>query len=277
MNGKNEKRQARPTPGRPRPVARKTGILPERPSPTDKTAQLETVSRELEAFARLISHELHAPLRAVDGYARMLGEDYGEKLDDEGRRILHGIRGGTQRMSRLITGLLTYSRMGWKEIAPERIDLGILVREVFDEVRKGDKKRLIRFAAGPLPAVRGDRAMIREALSHLLSNALKFSRPRGRAAIEVNAKTGAEEVRITVTDNGIGFDAAYADKLFGVFQRLHGEDEFEGTGIGLALVRRIVERHGGRVWAESRPGEGATFGFSLPASPRPAGKGIPDP
>jgi light-regulated signal transduction histidine kinase (bacteriophytochrome) len=240
-------------------------------------AQLETVSRELEALAQTISHDLNAPLRAVKGYTRMLEEDYGDKLDDEGRRIIQGIRDGTQRMARLIAGLLTYSRMGGKEMAPEQIDLGILIREVLDEARKGEEKRPVRFTAGPLPTVRGDRAMIRAALFNLLSNALKFSRPRELAAIEVNAKTGAEEVRITVTDNGIGFDAAYADKLFGVFQRLHGEDEFEGTGIGLALVRRIVERHGGRVWAESRPGEGATFGFSLPASPRPAGKGTREP
>lgn len=277
MSGKMDLRTPKPAKDRTRPGGRKAGISAPRPAERDTRVLREEVDRELEAFAHLMAHDLAAPLRAIEGYALMLEEDYGEKLDGEGRRYIEAIRSRAEKAAHLISGLLAYSRVGRKAMAPERIDLGLLVRDVLAEARKGEGKRHLRFTTGPLPIARGDRDMIREALGHLLSNALKFSRPRELASIEVSGEAGPGEIRFRVTDNGVGFDPAYGDKLFGVFQRLHGEDEFEGSGIGLALVRRIVERHGGRVWAEGRPGEGATFGFSLPDSPDSPEKGAPDP
>ncbi len=226
--------------------------------------QLEAANKELEAFSYSVSHDLRAPLRAVDGFARMVLEDYAEKLDAEGRRQLRVIRDGAQKMGRLIDDLLGFSRLGRREMALADVDMMALVRDVAEELRKLETARIIEIAIAPLPATHGDPAMLRQVWANLLSNAIKFTRPRAPARIEVGGWTDGAESIYRVKDNGAGFNMEYADKLFGVFQRLHGPDEFEGTGVGLALVQRIVHRHGGRIWAEGKVNEGAAFSFALP-------------
>ncbi|HEX8964698.1 MAG TPA: ATP-binding protein [Rhodocyclaceae bacterium] len=232
----------------------------------ERTRELQAANRELESFSYSVSHDLRAPLRAIDGYSAILMEDNEARLDDEGRRCLERIRGNATRMGNLIDDMLDFSRTARREMQVASIDMHALAREVFDEVR-GDapRDREIELRLGRLPPARGDRAMIRQVLVNLISNAIKFSAPRDRAVIEIAGTAGGGESVYSVRDNGVGFDMQYADKLFGVFQRLHGAAEFPGTGIGLAIVKRIVERHGGRVWAESRPGEGAAMHFTLPS------------
>jgi two-component system sensor kinase len=228
-----------------------------------RTTQLEAANKELEAFSYSVSHDLRAPLRAIDGFSRILEEDYAESLDDEGRRLLGVVRRNTQKMGALIDDLLAFSRLGRKELVRTTIDMGGMARSVFDELGPPAAAATLR-AAGLPPAV-GDPAMVRQVLANLLSNALKFSSGNGGGAVvEVGGHNGGGENTYFVRDNGVGFDMEYAGKLFGVFQRLHSSEEFEGTGVGLAIVQRIVQRHGGRVWAEGEPGAGATFYFTLP-------------
>ncbi len=229
-----------------------------------RTAELEVANRELEAFSYSVSHDLKAPLRAVDGFARILEEDYASRLDDEGRRLLNVIRNSARDMGQLITDLLSFSHMGRTELAMSSFDMEDLVRNVWEKISVLREGRDIILDIGRLPVAYGDLATIREVLVNLLSNAVKFTRSRERAIVNVTAHEESGETVYTVRDNGVGFDMAYEDRLFNVFQRLHSAEEFEGTGIGLALVKRIVLRHGGRVRAESIPNEGAAFSFSLP-------------
>jgi signal transduction histidine kinase len=226
-----------------------------------RTADLEATNRELESFSYSVSHDLRAPLRAVDGYARMLEEDHGARLDDEGRRLLGVVRKSSLRMGQLIDDLLAFSRLGRQAPVRRQLDMTALAREVVDELGGGSH---VRFDLAALPQASGDTALLRQAWSNLVSNAIKYSGKRPDARVEIGGRETSAETVYWVRDNGVGFDMRYADKLFGVFQRLHRSDEFPGTGVGLAIVQRVVTRHGGRVWAESRPGEGACFYFSLP-------------
>jgi signal transduction histidine kinase len=229
----------------------------------ERTAALQAVNKELEAFSYSVSHDLRAPLRAVDGYARMLEEDYRERLDDEGRRLLQVVRDSANRMGRLIDDLLEFSRIGRQEPAARPVDMAALVAEVIGEVRGESRARI---EVGELPPAHADRAMVKQVWVNLVGNALKYSGKRDAPQVQVQARTEGAETVYSVRDNGAGFDMRYAQKLFGVFQRLHRAEEFPGTGVGLAIVQRVVARHGGRVWAEGRPGEGACFFFSLPAA-----------
>jgi PAS domain S-box-containing protein len=229
-----------------------------------KAGQLEVANRELEAFSYSVSHDLRAPLRAIDGYTRILVEDYEEKLDAEGRRICGVISAEARRMGQLIDDLLAFSRLGRKEMFASRIDMNALAESVFAELVQPPDRERIDFQLSKLPAARGDLALIHQVWVNLLSNAIKFTSKKDRPVIEIKGKQTREENIYLVRDNGAGFDMEYAGKLFGVFQRLHGESEFEGTGVGLAIVQRIIRRHGGRVWAEGAVEKGATFYFSLP-------------
>jgi signal transduction histidine kinase/FixJ family two-component response regulator len=230
----------------------------------ERTRQLETTNKELESFSYTVSHDLRAPLRAIEGFARILEEDHGARFDHEGRRVIGVIRDNAQRMRRLIDDLLEFSRLGRKPIAAAAIDMTALVRETIDELNAQDGARLHAFEIGDLPGALGDRALLKQVWMNLLSNAIKFSAKCAQPAVEAGGRGEGKELIYWVKDNGAGFDMRFCEKLFGVFQRLHAADEFPGTGVGLAIVQRIVVRHGGRVWAESRPGEGAVFYFSLP-------------
>jgi PAS domain S-box-containing protein len=229
-----------------------------------RTAELEAANKELEAFSYTVSHDLRTPLRAIDGFSHILLEDYTDKLDDEGKRLLNVVRDNTSRMGQLIDDILKFSRSGRSEINFFKIDMERLARAVFAELQSADAESKVQLEVEAIPPARGDSAMLRQVLTNLLSNAIKFSRTRATPRIQVGATIDGNETIYFVKDNGVGYDMQYADKLFGVFQRLHGIDEFEGTGIGLAIVKRIIRRHGGRVWAEGRVNEGATFYFSLP-------------
>lgn len=230
----------------------------------ERTAQLEASSKELETFVYSVSHDLRTPLRAIDGYRGLLERRMDGALDDESRRYMEVISRAATRMGMLIDDLLSFSRMGRFEMAKQPVDLGRLVQATIEELSPDAVGREVHWKIPVLPMVFGDRLMLRIVLVNLLANALKFTRPRPVAEIEIGCRDEADETVILVRDNGVGFDMQYEDKLFGVFQRLHGVDEFEGTGIGLANVRRIVQRHGGRCWAEGKVDAGATFYFSLP-------------
>jgi PAS domain S-box-containing protein len=231
-----------------------------------QVTELETVNRELESFSFSVSHDLRSPLRAVDGFARILETDYAPALDSEARRVIGVIRQNAQRMGLLIDDLLRLSRLGRQDLVAGRVDLEAMARAVVREITPEGSTADVRVAT--LPAVRADASLVRQVWINLVGNALKYSRTRDHPVVEigVHANGKGEPVVCYVRDNGVGFDPAHAGKLFGVFQRLHRDDEFEGTGVGLAIVQRIVHRHGGRVWAESAPDRGATFFFSLPAA-----------
>lgn len=229
-----------------------------------RTEELEAANRELEAFSYSVSHDLRAPLRAIDGFSNILLEDYQDKLDDEGKRLLHVVRENTNRMGQLIDDILKFSRTGRAELTATEIDMEKLARDVLEELKPSVSDGKLQVEIAHLPAAKGDSAMMHQVFVNLLSNAIKFSRTNEAPRIQVGSTIKAEEIIYFVKDNGAGFDMQYADKLFGVFQRLHSANEFEGTGIGLAIVKRIVTRHGGKVWAEGKVGEGATVYFSLP-------------
>lgn len=231
----------------------------------DRTAALEQANQELEAFAYSVSHDLRAPLRHIDGFVALLKRRCGDNLDDQSRRYLETISEAAKRMAGLIEDLLSFSRMGRREMARTRVELNELIQDVLREMEPDIRTRQIRWHIAELPAVTGDRAMLRIVMVNLISNALKFTLPRLLAEIEIGWRGDRDgEDVVFVRDNGVGFDMRYVDKLFGVFQRLHGSTEFEGTGIGLANVRRVISRMGGRTWAEAKVEEGATFYFSLP-------------
>ena len=231
-----------------------------------RTTQLEAANKELEAFSYSVSHDLRAPLRAISGYSSILIEDCAQQLTEEGRRAIGVICAEINRMDRLIDDLLAFSQMSRQIIQPETVDMGVLAQSVFDECAAQAPGRKLRLQLHPLPPAQGDRILFHEVWMNLIGNAIKYTRPRDVAEIEIGSHAANGDLHYYVKDNGVGFDMAYAEKLFGVFQRLHTENEFEGTGVGLALVQRIVNRHGGHVTAEGKPNEGATFSFTLPNS-----------
>ncbi len=228
-----------------------------------RTAELETAVYDLENFNYSASHDLRIPLRAVDGFSRILLDEYAPKLDAEGKRLLNVVRDNTRKMAQLIDDMQAFSRTGHEAMLAAEISMDELVREVADELKTAAAGRKFKLEINSLPPAFADRDMMRRVMVNLLSNAIKFTRPKAVAQIEVGAKTEDKEIIYFVRDNGVGFDMQYAHKLFGVFQRLHGPTEFEGTGIGLAIVKRIITLHGGRVWAEGKVNEGATIYFSI--------------
>ncbi|MFH2064290.1 MAG: ABC transporter substrate-binding protein [Pseudomonadota bacterium] len=231
----------------------------------ERTAKLEAANKELDAFAYSVSHDLRAPLRHIDGFLGLLGKCVESGLDDQGRHYMTAITDTANHMGVLIDELLSFSRMGRQEMCTTQVDLGLLVQEVIREQEPDTQGREIQWRVADLPVVAGDQAMLKLVLVNLIANALKFTQPRQQTVIEIGLLPGKDsETVIYVRDNGVGFDMTYMDKLFGVFKRLHRADEFEGTGIGLATVRRIIARHGGRTWAEGQPDQGASFFFSLP-------------
>jgi PAS domain S-box-containing protein len=231
---------------------------------TERTAQLEMTVKELEAFTYSISDDMRGPLRAIDGFSRVLMEEYPDKVDAEGKRLLNVIRSNARSMSELIDGLLTFSRVGRQRLEQSDINMEELARSAFEEVQSANQERRVLIELQALPPAFADRALVRQVLYNLISNAFKFTRPKRKPSIEIGFTESENQNAYYVRDNGVGFDMRYSDKLYGVFQRLHNVDEFEGAGVGLALVQRIIARHGGRVWAEGRVNEGATFYFSLP-------------
>ncbi|MDQ7970324.1 MAG: CHASE3 domain-containing protein [Oxalicibacterium faecigallinarum] len=226
-------------------------------------AQLELTNKELESFSYSVSHDLRSPLRAIDGYSRILQEDYADKLDDEGRRILNVVRDSSKKMGMLIDDLLTFSKLGRKPVELRQIDMNELVDDVWRDVTSHADKVPTFNKAYLLPCY-GDRALVRQVLFNLLSNSIKYSSTVSEPVIDIFSTEEEDEIVYSVRDNGVGFDMRYYDKLFGVFQRLHSESEFPGTGVGLAIVKRVVVRHGGRVWAQSEPAKETIFNFSLP-------------
>lgn len=230
------------------------------------TTELRQRTEELEGFTYSVSHDMRAPVRAIDGFTRILVEEYAASLDDEGRRLLGIVRQNTEKMGELIDGLLALSRLGRERLVFTQIDMNQLASSSFEEQRAAaGRQRQIEWKPADLPDAHGDKRLITQVFQNLLSNAIKFTRNVPHATIEVGYEKGSSEDIYFVRDNGAGFDMNYAQKLFGTFQRLHGADEFEGSGIGLATVQRIVARHGGRVWAEAQLNDGATFYFALPA------------
>lgn len=230
----------------------------------ERATELEQANRELEAFTYTISHDLRAPLRHISGYAGMLDEEVGEELPQSARQYIRDIQQSLRHMSRLMDELLAFSRLGRKPIDRMPVDMTDLATRALQDVRD-DRYARARVEFGPLPSVHADPLLMRQVWTNLLSNALKYSAPLGQdARIDVSGEVADGYTRYSVRDNGVGFDPQYADRLFGVFQRLHSSEQFEGTGVGLAIVERIIRRHGGQVSADSRPGEGATFTFALP-------------
>ena len=229
----------------------------------ERTAELEATNKELEAFTYSVSHDLRAPLRHVDGFSRLLLEEHGEQLDSEGKRLLERVRQGTQHMGALVDDLLNLSRVSRREVNPLVTDLNTILEEVLAELKPTCQGRQVEFRAGRLPFAQCDPGLIRQVFANLLSNAVKFTRPRERAVIEVGQAEHDGHEAVFVRDNGVGFSMKYSDKLFGVFQRLHRAEDFEGTGVGLVTVQRIIQKHGGRVWVEAEIDKGATFYFSL--------------
>ncbi|HEX5221697.1 MAG TPA: ATP-binding protein [Verrucomicrobiae bacterium] len=229
----------------------------------ERTRQLEVANKELESFSYSVSHDLRAPLRAINGFAGILSENFGSQLPEEARRCLDRIRNGGQRMNALIDDLLAFSRFGRQALNRKSIDPAAVVHAALEELRPQCDGRLMEWKLQPLPFCQADPALLKQVWVNLLANAIKYTRDRKPAVVEVGCLRESNEAIFFVRDNGAGFDMQYADKLFGVFQRLHRSDEFEGTGVGLAIVQRIVQRHGGRIWAEAQPEKGATFYFTI--------------
>jgi PAS domain S-box-containing protein len=236
----------------------------------ERTAQLEAANKELEAFSYSVSHDLRAPLRGVDGYIRMLKEDCASQLDAEGNRLLNVVSSEAKRMGRLIDDLLKFSRLGREQMESTPVDMTALAQDAFGNLTRAAPQSAPRFELKPLPLAQGDLGMLRQVFANLLSNAIKFTRTQPAPIIEVGGSSAGGEMTYYVKDNGVGFDEKYGHKLFGVFQRLHSEEEFDGTGVGLALIQRIIHRHGGKVWAQAKLNQGATFYFTLPIRKNPA-------
>lgn len=238
-----------------------------------RTAELDAANKELEAFTYSVAHDLRAPLRHIDGFSKMLMEEDGAALSDEAKRYLARIREGTSHMGQLVDDLLNLARLGRQELGLQVTGLSSLVEDVLKDLKAENTDREIQWNIQPLPFVECDPGLVRQVFSNLLSNALKYTRPRKMTLIEVSQRTENGEIIILVRDNGVGFSMKYADKLFGVFQRLHRAEDFEGTGVGLATVQRIVRKHGGRVWAEAELDKGATFYFTLGKQKAEGGNG----
>ena len=238
----------------------------------DRTAQLQAANKELEAFSYSVSHDLRAPLRHINGFSQALLEDYADKLDAEGKNYLHEVRNASQEMAQLIDDVLQLARVTRSEMQREEVNLSELARSVIADLQKRNGRQNVSITIKEGLTTRGDKRLLRIVLTNLLGNAWKFTSKQDQAEITFGSEPRNGEVSYFVRDNGPGFDMAYANKLFGAFQRLHTAGEFEGTGIGLATVQRIVYRHGGRVWAEGKLNEGATFYFSL-TNPKETGDG----
>lgn len=235
-----------------------------------RTAQLTAANEELEAFTYSVAHDLRAPLRHIDAFTRILQEDYAGSFPSEAAQLLETIRRGSENMSRLVNDLLDLARVGRQELKKERISLNLLINEVIAEMARETKGRHIEWQIARLPFVEGDPGLLKQVFANLLSNAVKYTRPREKAIVEIDLRAVNGQRAIFVRDNGVGFDMKYAAKLFGVFHRLHRAEEFEGTGVGLAIVERVVKRHGGHAWAESDGSHGATFYFTLGGLEKPA-------
>jgi len=240
-----------------------------------RALELEAANKELEAFSYSVSHDLRAPLRHIDGFADLLHKHAASQLDDKARRFLNTISDSAKKMGNLIDELLVFSRMGRTEIRSTTVNLEELVKEIVHGSQQDLEGRRVDWSIGPLPHVYADRSLLRQVLVNLISNAVKYTRPREQARVEIGCTAEGDEIVFFVRDNGVGFDMKYVYKLYGIFQRLHRSDEFEGTGIGLANVRRIIHRHGGRTWAEGTVDGGATFYFSLPRSTQTVRQDVP--
>lgn len=235
--------------------------------------QLGDAIRELEAFAYSVSHDLRAPLRSIDGFSSVLEQQHADELDPQARDYLGRVRAATKRMGRLIDDLLALSRVTRSDLLLERVDLSAIARDIAEELQDREPGRDVTWLIDEHMLVSGDARLLRIGLENLLENAWKFTSREQVARIELRSEISESETIYTIRDNGVGFDMANADRLFGAFQRLHSTDEFEGTGIGLATVQRVVRRHGGRIWATSAPGQGATFYFTLSGPIRPVAEG----
>ncbi|TAN51352.1 MAG: hypothetical protein EPN26_09170, partial [Rhodospirillales bacterium] len=229
-----------------------------------RTAQLEALNKELEEFSYSMSHDMRTPLRALDGFSKILLEEHDAGLNTEGKRLLKVLRDNAQRMGRMIDDILRYLGIGRQRMELGPVDMVALTAEIFANLQAAHPARRLRLESGPLPPAWGDRDMLGEALRNILSNAVKFSPTDGEVLIEVRGSTEEKENVYSIRDHGIGFDMRYADKLFRVFERVHPTGQYEGSGVGLAIVKRIVTRHAGRVWAQGKVGEGATFFLALP-------------
>jgi two-component system sensor histidine kinase/response regulator len=235
-----------------------------------RSAELAAANHDLESFAYSISHDLRAPLRSIEGFSQVLEDEFSEQLGEEGRRLIGVIRGGSRRMDELIVGLLEFSRVGRQPFDSDRIDMTALADAAAQEAKAIYTGPAPLIEIGELPAIAGDATVLRQVWSNLIGNALKYSAKRAQPIVQVSGRTEQSEAVYQVKDNGAGFDMRYAEKLFGVFQRLHRAEDFAGTGVGLAIVQRIVTRHGGRIWAEGVPDAGACFYFALPLGPEAA-------
>lgn len=234
-----------------------------------RTVELEEANKELEAFSCSVSHDLRAPLRAVEGFTGIVLKRYSTEMPGDAERLLQQVEKSAKHMGQLIDDLLRFSRFSRQNLSLSPVKTSLLVREVFDELRREQdgEKRAIDFQVGDLPEVMADLSLLRQVFVNLLSNAIKFTAKQPKPRIEVNCENSIQEFTFSVKDNGAGFDMAYAQRLFGVFQRLHNGEEFEGTGVGLSIVQRIIQRHGGRIRAEAAINQGATFYFTLPKNP----------
>jgi light-regulated signal transduction histidine kinase (bacteriophytochrome) len=230
----------------------------------ERTAQLEAANRELESFSYSIAHDLRSPLRAIDGFSRILLDEHSGHLPAEAQRQLGAVRSNAQKMARLIDDLLSFARLARQPLKRSVVDMPALVRACLDELSEEREGRVVSVSVAELPSASADAAMLKQIWLNLISNAFKYTRTRPDASVQIGFQRAGEEIAYYVRDNGVGFDMKYVDKLFGVFQRLHGAEEFEGTGVGLAIVQRVINRHSGRVWAEGKVDEGATFYFALP-------------
>lgn len=230
----------------------------------ERTQQLEAVNKELEAFSYSVSHDLRAPLRSIHGFAQILKEDYGAQLGANGNQLTDTIVRSAKEMGHLIDDLLTFSRLGRKEFVKRDVQIHDMVTLLCNESKKEMGDRNIQFEVNALLPAKGDSTTIKQVWINLISNACKYSRLKEKAIIKINSEVNGNQIIYHIQDNGAGFDMRYADKLFGVFQRLHTDEEFEGTGVGLAIIQRIISKHGGRVWADGKVNEGASFYFSLP-------------
>lgn len=231
----------------------------------NRTIELEAANKELESFSYSVSHDLRAPARAIHSYANVFLEDYANTLDDEGKRLINIILKNGKKMGLLIDDLLSFSQLGRKELIKTKLSMNDLVSGIWNELYRAEENRNIKFILQPLPDANAEKTTIQQVWVNLISNALKYTRNKNETIIEIFAKEKNGQIIYCIKDNGSGFDMKYYNKLFGVFQRLHSQEEFEGTGVGLAIVERIISKHGGKIWAESAVNEGATFYFSLPA------------
>ena len=235
-----------------------------------RTIELEEAFIELEGFSYSVSHDLRAPLRAIIGYSCILEEEYYEKFDEAGKKIIETIIRNTTKMRDLIDDILSFSKISRKDIVLKKIDMNVMFNQVYNELKMTCPERKIKFdIQSDLPKVKGDGAMIKLLVTNLLSNSIKFTSKKDNATIKITYKQAKGFVIFSVSDNGVGFDDKYKDKLFGVFQRLHSEKEFPGTGVGLAIAQRIVKKHDGEIWGEGKPGKGAVFSFKLKTNNKP--------